>query len=131
QDSVEFHVLTTSANSLGRAELQGLAYAQADSFFLNVLPSQFYLNQGQWTIPGGNRFVFAKKYFSIDNLVLSSGLQRILVNVPGKRLAGNQALFTLENIDISPINDLINMPEMTFDGIIDGTVTGKQMGDET
>jgi hypothetical protein len=123
QDSARFQLQTTSPTSLQKANLNGLAYAQNDSFFLNIMPSRFSFNNNQWDIAAGNNLVFSKKYLSIDNLQLQSGLQHIFINTSGKSgLKDNQTVVTIENLDIAPLNNLLALHDLNVDGIVNGTI---------
>jgi hypothetical protein len=119
QDTARFQLLTTTPTSIGSAELNGIAIADRDSFFLNILPSEFYLNQARWEIPQGNEIVFAKNYIDIKNLNIQSGIQSVRINADGEGGPGN-ANVKIENFDIGPLNNLLGMETMNLDGRING-----------
>src|SRR5690606_16431146 len=81
QDTARFQLHTTTPTSLGKAEVSGVAIAEQDSFYVRLLPSEFYLNAARWEISEGSSAVFAKDVASIHNVRIHSGLQRVLVNV--------------------------------------------------
>lgn len=119
QDTAKFQFLTTTPTTIGSAEINGLAYAERDSFFLKFLPSQFYLNSDKWLIPEGNRIVFAKNYIDIKNLILKSGIQSLEINT-GEEGAANEAIAHIKNFDIAPLNRLLGLENIYLDGRIDG-----------
>jgi hypothetical protein len=122
QDTARFQLLTTTPTSLGKAELNGVAYADRDSFFLHILPSEFYLNQSRWEIPQGNEIVFSRNYLTIDNLNIRSGLQSIQVNAEGHKELPNNALVEIRNLDIEPLNGLLGLEDINIDGRLNGSV---------
>lgn len=119
QDSARFQLLTTTPTSIGSAELNGMAYADRDSFFLHVLPSEFYLNQSRWEIPAGNEIIFAKDFLALKNLRFQSGLQKININTGGNEKPGD-AVVQIENFDVAPLNSLLGLEDISFDGRING-----------
>ncbi|WP_162902773.1 translocation/assembly module TamB domain-containing protein [Taibaiella koreensis] len=119
QDSARFQVLTTTPTSIGSAKLNGMAYADRDSFFLHIQPSEFYLNQSRWEIPDGNQIVLAKDYLSLTNLRIQSGLQKILINTDGRGQPGD-ADIRIENFDIAPLHTLLGIEDINLDGRING-----------
>jgi hypothetical protein len=122
QDTARFQLLTTTPTSIGKAELNGVAYADRDSFFVKVLPSEFYLNQSRWEIPAGNEIVFAKNHIAVDNFSLQSGLQSIQVNPKGHREQPNNALVQIRNLDIEPFNTLLGLNNIAFEGRVNGDI---------
>ncbi|WP_118951305.1 translocation/assembly module TamB domain-containing protein [Taibaiella helva] len=122
QDSARFQVLTTTPTSIGSAALNGIAYANNDSFSVHILPSEFYLNQARWEIAEGNRIVLAKDYLSLTNLRIQSGLQKILINTDGKDRPGDAEVH-IENFDVNPLNTLLGVEDVNLDGRINGRVT--------
>ncbi len=121
QDSARFQLLSTTPTSIGSAELNGMAYAAHDSFYLHVLPSGFYLNQTRWEIPGGNEIVFAKNYLALKNLNIQAGLQKIQINTEGNERPGD-ATVLVKNFDIAALNSFIGIEGLNLDGRINGKV---------
>ncbi len=121
QDSARFQLVTTTPTSIGSAQLNGMAYASSDSFYLHILPSEFYLNQTRWEIPAGNEVVFAKNYLALENLNIQSGLQKIKINTEGNVKAGDAAV-QISNFDIAPLNTLLGMENLNLDGRVNGDV---------
>lgn len=122
RDSAKFQLLTTTPTSIGSAELNGMAYAANDSFYLHILPSEFYLNQTRWEIPEGNQIVFADNYLALKNLNIQAGLQKIQINTEGNVKPGD-AVVQISNFDIAPLNSLLGMEELNLDGRINGNVS--------
>jgi hypothetical protein len=121
QDSARFQLVTTTPTSIGSAQLNGMAYAASDSFYLHILPSEFYLNQTRWEIPAGNEIVFAKNYLALENLNIQSGLQKIRINTEGNVKHGDAAV-QISNFDIAPLNTLLGMEGLNLDGRVNGDV---------
>ncbi len=122
QDSARFQLLTTTPTSIGKAELNGVAYADRDTFYVKVLPSEFFLNQSRWEIPSGNRVVFAKNYIAISDFIFQSGLQRIAINGAGHQEKPNNALIEVRNLDLEPVNSFTGLTGTTFDGRVNGDI---------
>ncbi len=122
QDSAHFQLLTTTPTSLGSAELNGLAYAHNDSFTLHILPSEFYLNQARWEIPGANRIVLYQEHIAIENLRLHSGLQSIAINETHQQQVADSAYIDIRNIDAAAFSGLLDMEDINVEGRINGTV---------
>jgi len=126
RDSAKFQLLTTTPTAIGSAELNGTAYADRDSFFVHILPSEFFLNQTRWEIPQGNEIVFAKDYLSIHNLTVRSGLQSIVVNA-GDAYRSGKTRVSIRDLDITPVNALLGMETINMDGRINGTVEASSL----
>src|SRR5690606_3338324 len=108
QDTARFQLHTTTPTSLGKAEVSGVAIAEQDSFYVRLLPSEFYLNAARWEISEGSSAVFAKDFASIHNVNIHSGLQQVLVNVAPDRTKANQAQIRVKNLDMAPLNGFLN-----------------------
>jgi hypothetical protein len=121
QDTATFKVLTTSPTSLGSATLNGVAYANNDSFYLKILPSEFLLNENRWEILNNNEIIFGKNAIAFDNINLVSGLQKIGINTQG-RDALNKANINILNFDIDNLNALFDIAHYEFDGRINGEI---------
>lgn len=121
QDSARFELLTTTPTSLAKAQVSGVAYAYNDSFYLKILPSEFYLNENRWEIPSGNAIRFAKDYLDIDNFTIRSGTQEINIS-SARRDNDNTMLATIRNLDVAPLFAFSGMDDMTLEGRLDGTL---------
>jgi len=84
-DSLRFSLSTTSARSIGTAQLSGAAFARGDTLEAALNPSQIYINGARWDIPAGNRAVLGPRYLLIRDFVLQNGAQRIAINSEGER----------------------------------------------
>lgn len=122
QDTAQFKLLTTTPTSLGKAEVQGVAYADHDSFFVRLLPSEFYLNAARWEIPDGNSLVFAKDFVAIDNVIIRSGQQQVSINLPADHVKPNQALVRVQHLDIAPLNGFLANNDFLLGGKLDGSI---------
>lgn len=121
QDSARFELMTTTPTSLAKAEVKGVAFANNDSFYVSILPSEFYLNQHRWEIPAGNAIVLAKDYLNIDDFVIQSGIQKI--SIASKDASSENTMEArLENLDVSPLFRLANLEDMELDGRINGNI---------
>jgi len=121
RDSAFFQLSATTPTTIGSAEINGTAFANNDSFYVNFKPSQFYLNNDKWIIPQGNQMVFAKNYVAVNNLNLESGIQSLHINTDGKE-AGNQIIAHIKNFDIAPLNRILGLENTYLDGRINGDI---------
>ncbi len=120
-DTAKFSMVTTSANSIGNAELHGEAYANSDSFHVRLLPSEFYLSDKRWEIADGNEAVYARDYLWIKNLVLSADSQSVCVNTL-RRPQANMAVIRLEKIGLKAINEFIGTTDYPLEGQVSGII---------
>lgn len=128
-DSASFQLLTTTPTTIGSAEVNGVAYANNDSFYVHFLPSQFYLNNDKWEIPEGNQITFAKNYVAIRNVSLGSGAQELNINSQGE-IADNRAYVQIKNLDITPLNRILGLEDLYIDGRINGNIRVTQLFNE-
>ncbi|HTM64742.1 MAG TPA: translocation/assembly module TamB domain-containing protein [Flavipsychrobacter sp.] len=120
-DSMNFVIATKSPDAIGTLTINGRAVASGDSLYLNLLPSEFYLNKNRWEIPDGNQFVFSKDYLFIKNLKFSSGLQNITVNTSEE--STNQLLaVTVKDLDVAMLGGIAGLAPYQPDGRINGSV---------
>lgn len=129
RDTVKFQIQTTSPSSLDKALLNGQAFARQDSIYLRLTPSLFNFNNKTWHIPAGNQFVFAPKFISIQNLKINSGQQAIEINPADDHLSGNNILVRLQNIDLAPLNNFIDLYGNRIDGRLNGKIYGRALLD--
>ena len=127
QDTARFQLHTTTPTSLGKAEVSGVAIAEQDSFYVRLLPSEFYLNAARWEISEGSSAVFAKDFASIHNVNIHSGLQQVLVNVAPDRTKANQAQIRVKNLDMAPLNGFLNSEDWLLGGKLDGSILVSDM----
>lgn len=76
-DSLMFDIATNSTDAVGTANIKGHAHASSDTLYMNLLPSEFYLNKVRWEVPDGNYFTFSKNFLKMQNVVLKSGIQKV------------------------------------------------------
>jgi hypothetical protein len=121
-DSVSFTIATTTTDNSDDITLNGNILARKDSLFLSLLPSEFYLNQVKWDIAGGSKVVYSDKYLLVQDLLLSSGLQRISA---GTELHNNDKslIVNVENLDLGQLGSWAGFAGYQPDGRANGTVT--------
>lgn len=120
-DSVGFTIATNTPDSTTTITLNGLILARKDSLFLSMLPSQFYLNQTKWDIPGG-KIAYSTNYLAMDGIYLSSGLQKITARTqPG--FNGTSISVSTENLDLGQLGPWAGLAIYQPDGRVNGTVT--------
>ncbi len=120
-DSVDFTIATSSADSGSALTLNGHIFAFKDSLFLNMMPSRFWLNKTEWNIPGG-KVAYSDKYLQIDGLTLNSGLQKISVST---QLSSNDRniLINNENLDLGQLGSWAGIAAYQPDGRLSGTIS--------
>ena len=121
-DSLNFVVATTSPDSGSSITLNGQIIARKDSLFLSILPSQFFLNRAKWDIAGGSKVVYSSNYLQVENINLTSGLQKITA---GTQLQTNEQslLITTENLDLAQFGYWAGLSEYQPEGRLNGTIT--------
>lgn len=125
-DKLDFTIETSSPNAFNTAKFSGNAVAHGDTLDVQFSPSEFYLHDYKWVIPGGNRIVYTDGYLSVRNLSLQSGLQKISFNSQNNGL--NQKLSVkIENIDISEIGLLAGIGNLEPEGRISGDIVVQNM----
>ncbi len=124
-DSLNFTLGTVSPDTTNTLVLKGYVVAHADSLFLSVLPSDFYMNKVHWDIGGGSKVTYSKDYLFFEKINLSSGLQKISA---GSTMVSNDAVLKVftENLDLSQIGALAGFRDYQPDGRINGTVQMEQ-----
>ena len=120
-DSMNFDIATRSPDAVGTANIRGSAFASGDTLYMNLLPSDFYLNQNQWEIPSGNYFVFSKNYLKIGDLTLRSGGQKI--DVYSENELTDQTLHVnLKDLDVAALGNMAGLSSYNPAGKINGQV---------
>lgn len=128
--AADFTLSTSSDKTLGDALISGEALARNDSFFVQLLPSEFFLNNEKWEVPGNNRFEFAPDHFLVDNLIIRSGLQSIEVNAAEGDPVANNLSVQLRQVSIAPLNGFLESEKNSFDGYLTGSITGRNLMQE-
>ncbi len=121
-DLLNFNIATTTPDSTSSITLNGEIRASHDTLYLAMNPSSFYLNQVRWDIAMGSSAVYSGKYLSVDNLNITSALQKISVTSPDLNGA-HPMLLNLENIDLAQLGALTGLNYYQPDGRINGTVS--------
>ncbi|MBL7681741.1 MAG: translocation/assembly module TamB domain-containing protein [Flavipsychrobacter sp.] len=120
-NDLNFRIATTSADKYGTATLKGTAHTSSDSVWLNLQPSELYLNDTKWDIPTAS-LLYSSNYLFINKFELSSGIQSI--NVYSKNSFSNGStppvFADIKNIDVSQIGNLIGFSDYQLDGRING-----------
>ncbi len=121
-DSLNFVVATTSPDSSSSIALNGQILARKDSLFLSILPSQFFLNRARWDIAGGSKVVYSSKYLDVENIVLSSALQRVTANT---KITNNEQSLVIntENLDLSQAGYWFGISAYQPDGRLNGSIS--------
>lgn len=119
-DSLRFNIVTSSPLSYGTATINGHAFARGDSLYVNILPSEFYLNQNKWEINEGNRIVFSKNYLDISNLVLHSDLQQIQITT-ARENEKQTITADMKNLDLAALSSVAGFSAYQPDGRLNGT----------
>lgn len=120
-DSVTFTVATATPEPSSAITLNGQIIARQDSLFLTVFPSQFFLNQMKWDIAGGSKIVYSDNYLTVQDLMLTSGLQKILA---ASELQTNEKalLISTENLDLGQFGSWAGFAAYQPDGRVNGTI---------
>ena len=121
KDMVTFTVATTSPDSSSAITLNGQILARKDSLFLNLMPSQFYLNQMKWDISGGSKVVYSDKYLLVQGLTLSSGLQKITAATE-LQSSTRALIINTENLDLGQFGSWGGLSSYQPDGRLSGTI---------
>ncbi|HRO41704.1 MAG TPA: translocation/assembly module TamB domain-containing protein [Flavipsychrobacter sp.] len=125
-DSMTFSIKTKSPDAFGTVSINGRAIASGDSLYLNLLPSEFFLNQYKWEIPAGNSFVFSKDYLMIRNLALRSGPQEITAYTSNEYT--HQSLFIgIKDLDVMMLGNLAGLAAFEPSGKINGSLNFEQL----
>jgi len=120
-DSVSFTIATTTPDPSSSIALNGQIIARKDSLFLNILPSQFFLNQVKWDIAGGSKIVYSDKYLSVAGLSLTSGLQKISASTELQN-QDKTLIISTENLDLGQFGSWAGFAAYQPDGRVNGTI---------
>lgn len=118
-DSIGFNIVTASPGRYGTATLNGGAVAVGDSLHFTMLPSEVYLSRNRWEISGGSRVVVAPNYLSVNDLFLTSGLQKIAVYTEDEHTL-QSLLVSAENIDLAQLSGIAGFAGYEPDGRVNG-----------
>lgn len=120
-DSLNFSIVTSSFDSIGSASLNGRVYAHGDTLEASILPSEIYLNQIKWEIPGKNVFTITDGYLHVNQFSLVSGIQKLHISSRDSGLAQLMVL-DIEHLDVAQLGNLAGLTGLQPDGRIDGNV---------
>ena len=121
-DSLNFTVATTAPDTSTAITLNGQILARKDSLFLSILPSQFFLNRAKWDIAGGSKVSYSSKFLQVENIVLTSGVQKITANTI--LLPDDQSLvINTENLDLGQFGYWAGLSVYQPDGRLNGSIT--------
>lgn len=119
-NDLNFKIATTSADKYGDATLVGKVHTNGDSVWLNLQPSEFYLNDTKWDIPQAS-IVYSTDYLYINNFILSSGAQSIIAfSINSNGITRQPITVEIKNIDVSQIGNLAGLSDYQLDGRING-----------
>lgn len=120
-DSVGFNITTASAGAYGTATLNGGAVALGDSLLVTMRPSEVFLSDNRWEIPGGSRIVVGHNYLLVRDLFLNAGLQKIAVRSRNER-TDQSLLIDAENIDLAQLGAIAGFAAYQPDGRLNGNI---------
>ncbi|HTN45611.1 MAG TPA: translocation/assembly module TamB domain-containing protein [Flavipsychrobacter sp.] len=121
-DSLSFNIATESQDDYGTAKIAGKAYAYKDSLYLQLEPSEFFLNKYLWEIPAGNEFVFAKDYLRVTDFIMRSGDQQVAVN-SANEYADQAATIAVKDFDLTMLGNLADIALYEPSGRLNGTIS--------
>ena len=120
-DSLEFDIATNSPEVVGTASVKGRAHASGDTLYMNLLPSEFYLNKVRWEVPSGNSFAFSKNYLLLRDVLLKSGIQK--VEAFSENETTDQSLvINAQNLDVATLGNVAGIAAYDPRGKINGQV---------
>ena len=128
-DSLNYSIVTKSDQQYGTATIQGKAYAANDTLYMSLLPSEFFVNNTKWDIQAGNRVVYSKNYLVIDNVNLSSSLQKIAVNTDINK-PSKPIVIKTTNIDIAQLASLTPYAKYKPEGRVNGEIRVERQLDQ-
>lgn len=120
-DSIGFSITTSSPASYGTATLHGQAIAKSDSIFLNMAPSEFFLNQSRWEIGGGSTIVYRPGYLRVADFRLHSDLQSVDIYTRDT-LGKNTLVINAGNLDLAQLSGVAGLSSYAPDGRVNGNV---------
>jgi hypothetical protein len=120
-DSLLFDIATNSTDAVGTANIKGRAHASSDTLYMNLLPSEFYLNKVRWEVPDGNYFTFSKNFLKMQNVVLKSGIQK--VEAFSENETTTQSLvINAQDLDVATLGNVAGIAAYDPRGKINGQV---------
>ncbi len=105
--------------SSGSIELLAVMLGKG-SFSVNILPSEFRLNNTNWAIKSNPEIHYDSTRFYVNNLALTSSDQNVVVNGRLSRFNSDRLKFQIDNFNIKPVSDFLGLT-VPVKGIINGT----------
>ncbi len=120
-DSLIFSIDSKSPEAYGTASLNGSAFARGDTLYMNVRPSELFLNGVRWEIPEGNSFVFSDNYLQVRNFNIKSGEQQLAFSSLDESTTSS-LLLNATALNIAQIGNVAGISKLQPSGILNGTV---------
>lgn len=129
EDKLDFIIATSSPNAFSTAKIKGTAYAHGDTLDARILPSEFYLDDTRWQIPGNNKIVYTDGYLFVNNLLLEAGLQKINIYTQNQGLT-QRLNFDVTNLDITEIAGPAGYAYLEPEGRLNGSIILENLFDD-
>ena len=120
QDHAVVGILTSSNNSFENAELLADVFTLPDGVRIQFRPSNFVLNQKNWTIDKKGELVIRKNFLFAKDLRLSQGFQEI--NLYTKEEDGGNTQYLMIDVKDVVLGDLVSM--FLTEPRLEGATTG-------
>ena len=121
-DSLQFGLNTTALDEFGKAQLNGIGVARNRQFYINILPSEIFINNNKWSIPSDNEIVLEQDKINIKNLQLISGDQSVVINDRNAPLIDNVAKIKLQNLSLAPLTRYFQLNDVIAAGDVNGSI---------
>ncbi|MEM7101815.1 MAG: translocation/assembly module TamB domain-containing protein [Bacteroidota bacterium] len=119
KDTLNFSVNVSNLTDIFTdLNLNGVLFPEDDYFQASILPSNFYIYNRKWDISGDNFIRFNQDFVKTKNVKLTHEEEIIALNGIGER----GLMLNLVNISTDPINDLVNNPNLIFNGNISADI---------
>ncbi len=121
-DKLNFKMATTSPTALGAATVAGEIIAHGDTLYSSIAPSEFFMNQYKWQIPGNNKITYTENYLDVNNFIINSEGQTININSSNTNKK-QQIDLVLNNIKVGSISNFANLNDFSPTGNISGNAS--------
>ncbi len=119
-DSAVIAVHTTGGTyNVKNADLFIKGFASKNIFYVNVLPSSFYLYKNKWDIFTSNEIIINKKNIYVNHLHIENGLEKIAIKSIGDN--NENLIAIIENLDMDELNSFATKP-INLHGRINGII---------
>lgn len=122
---LNFLINTATPDEFGSASLSGRGNLLKDSVFIEILPSNIFINNNYWQIPAGNSIVYNNNELSFNNIEINSDDQHIYINK--NKQQANNARIELINLGFAPLSRLLEMDDIINGGQINGIINWKNI----